>query len=187
MQIAIRVRRAWCLRMPSGSGLVSPGNLRASVDHSVMTGVHRMTRSARAGTVSDSRRDERLSMSVLAWTRNAAMLRDRAVLNGRVVGSDWSGVGRLQAAIGGRIMGSCCCTVTLQVPSRNRPRFDPHPFCSGADWQLKPHCRPSEVANGPFADAAIPMRRGRPVSGLCPGGHGRGDTSTRKPTRRSFR
>ena len=31
-----------------------------------------------------------------------------------------------------------------------------------ADWQVKPHCRPSEVANGPWADAAGSMRRGSP-------------------------
>ena len=31
-----------------------------------------------------------------------------------------------------------------------------------ADWQVKPHCRPSEVANGPWADAAGSMRRGWP-------------------------
>ena len=31
-----------------------------------------------------------------------------------------------------------------------------------ADWQVKPHCRPSEVANGPWADAAGSVRRDRP-------------------------
>ena len=34
-----------------------------------------------------------------------------------------------------------------------------------ADWQVKPHCRPSEVANGPWADAAGSMRRGWPRPG----------------------
>ena len=36
-----------------------------------------------------------------------------------------------------------------------------------ADWQVKPHCRPSEVANGPWADAAGSMR---PVWPPTPGG-----------------
>jgi hypothetical protein len=43
-----------------------------------------------------------------------------------------------------------------------------------ADWQVKPHCRPSEVANGPWADAAGSMRRGWPR----PGGSRRQCTET---------
>ena len=55
-------------------------------------------------------------------------------------------------------IGACAMTWSGMPLSRGSGHF-----CTcGADWQVKPHCRPSEVANGPWADAAGSKRRGSP-------------------------
>ena len=53
-------------------------------------------------------------------------------------------------------------TVGVRGKGCSRTGMRPKLHLQAADWQVKPHCRPSEVANGPWADAAGSMRRGWP-------------------------